>query len=124
MASRLSAADRSLNAPIGEAGDSEWQDLLPDQCTLPEEETMIENDRATRSKWLAEALGDLTDRELIIIRERRLVEEGVTLETLGRQLGVSKERVRQIEHQALRKLRCALTRIVGDPEEAGLIPST
>jgi RNA polymerase sigma-32 factor len=124
MASRLSAADRSLNAPIGEAGDSEWQDLLPDTCMLPEDETMIENDRATRSKWLAEALGDLTDRELIIIRERRLVEEGVTLETLGRQLGVSKERVRQIEHQALRKLRCALTRIVGDPEEAGLIPST
>ena len=61
---------------------------------------------------------------ITIIRERRLVEEGVTLETLGRKLGVSKERVRQIEHQALRKLRSALTRIVGDPEEAGLIPST
>jgi RNA polymerase sigma-32 factor len=124
MAARLSAADRSLNAPIGEAGDSEWQDLLPDTCTLPEDETMQENDRATRNRWLNEALGDLTDRELIIIKERRLTEEGVTLETLGRKLGVSKERVRQIEHQALRKLRCALTRIVGDPEEAGLIPST
>jgi RNA polymerase sigma-32 factor len=124
MAARLSAADRSLNAPIGDAGDSEWQDLLPDQNALPEDETMIECDRATRSEWLAEALGDLTDRELIIIKERRLAEEGVTLETLGRKLGVSKERVRQIEHQALRKLRFALTRIVGDPEEAGLIPST
>lgn len=124
MAARLSAADRSLNAPIGEAGDSEWQDLLPDMGALPEDETMIERDRAVRSEWLAEALADLTDRELIIIRERRLVEEGVTLETLGRKLGVSKERVRQIEHQAMRKLRCALTRIVGDPEEAGLIPST
>jgi RNA polymerase sigma-32 factor len=124
MAARLSAADRSLNAPIGEAGDSEWQDLLPDLGALPEDETMLERDRAIRSEWLAEALCDLTDRELIIIRERRLVEEGVTLETLGRKLGVSKERVRQIEHQAMRKLRCALTRIVGDPEEAGLIPST
>jgi len=124
MAARLSAADRSLNAPIGEAGDSEWQDLLPDMGALPEDETMLERDRAVRSEWLAEALADLTDRELIIIRERRLVEEGVTLETLGRKLGVSKERVRQIEHQAMRKLRCALTRIVGDPEEAGLIPST
>jgi RNA polymerase sigma-32 factor len=124
MAARLSAADRSLNAPIGEAGDSEWQDLLPDMGALPEEETMQERDRETRREWLAKALGDLTDRELIIIKERRLAEEGVTLETLGRQLGVSKERVRQIEHQALRKLRCALTRIVGDPEEAGLIPST
>lgn len=124
MASRLSAADRSLNAPIGEAGDSEWQDLLPDHSILPEDETMLERDRQTRHMWLTQALGDLTEREMIIIRERRLVEEGVTLETLGRKLGVSKERVRQIEHQALRKLRSALTRIVGDPEEAGLIPST
>ncbi len=124
MASRLSAADRSLNAPVGEAGDSEWQDLLPDDSMLPEEETMLERDRQTRHMWLAQALGDLTEREMIIIRERRLVEEGVTLETLGRKLGVSKERVRQIEHQALCKLRSALTRIVGDPEEAGLIPST
>ena len=113
-----------MNAPIGEAGDSEWQDLLPDMGVLPEDETMQERDRATRSEWLAEALSDLTDRELTIIRERRLVEEGVTLETLGHKLGVSKERVRQIEHQALRKLRSALMRIVGDPEEAGLIPST
>jgi RNA polymerase sigma-32 factor len=124
MAARLSAADRSLNAPIGDAGDSEWQDLLPDMGLLPEDETMVERDRAVRNQWLAEALTDLTDRELTIIRERRLVEEGVTLETLGRRLGVSKERVRQIEHQALKKLRFALTRIVGDPEEAGLIPST
>ena len=124
MASRLSAADRSLNAPVGEAGDSEWQDLLPDDSMLPEEEAMLERDRQTRHMWLAQALGDLTEREMIIIRERRLVEECVTLETLGRKLGVSKERVRQIEHQALRKLRSALTRIVGDPEEAGLIPST
>jgi RNA polymerase sigma-32 factor len=124
MAARLSAADRSLNAPIGEAGDSEWQDLLPDLGALPEDETMLERDRATRRVWLDEALADLTERELTIIRERRLVEDGVTLETLGRKLGVSKERVRQIEHQALRKLRSALTRIVGDPEEAGLIPST
>jgi RNA polymerase sigma-32 factor len=91
---------------------------------LPEDETMLERDRETRHMWLAEAFADLTEREMIIIRERRLVEEGVTLETLGRKLGVSKERVRQIEHQALRKLRSALTRIVGDPEEAGLIPST
>jgi len=112
MASRLSA------------GDSEWQDLLPDMGAQPEEEIMVTCDRQTRKMWLAEALADLTEREMIIIRERRLVEEGVTLETLGRRLGVSKERVRQIEHQALCKLRSALTRIVGDPEESGLIPST
>jgi RNA polymerase sigma-32 factor len=123
MASRLAAADRSLNAPIGEDGDAEWQDLLQDESALPEDEIMNARDRATRTAWLAEALADLTDREMMIIRERRLVEDGVTLESLGVKLGVSKERVRQIEHQALRKLKSALMRIVGDPEEAGLIPT-
>ena len=48
----------------------------------------------------------------------------MTLETLGHELGISKERVRQIEHQALGKLRRALERIVGDPDEAGLLPGT
>lgn len=123
MASRLAAADRSLNAPIGEDGDAEWQDLLQDESMLPEDEIMISHDRETRRAWLAEALGDLTEREMMIIRERRLAEDGVTLESLGQKLGVSKERVRQIEHQALRKLRSALMRIVGDPEVAGLIPA-
>lgn len=123
MCSRLSAADRSLNAPIGEEGDAEWQDLLPDGGALPEDAMMITRDRATRNAWLAEALSRLTEREKMIISERRLGEEGVTLESLGQKLGVSKERVRQIEHQALRKLKSSLTRMVGDPEEAGLIPS-
>ncbi len=123
MAARLSAADRSLNAPIGEDGEGEWQDLLRDEAALPEDEIMSARDRETRSAWLAEALAGLSEREMMIIRERRLAEDGVTLESLGQKLGVSKERVRQIEHQALRKLRSALTRIVGDPEEAGLIPA-
>ena len=123
MAARLSASDRSLNAPIGEDGEAEWQDLLADETALPEDETMLARDRATRSAWLAEALADLSEREMMIIRERRLVEDGVTLESLGQKLGVSKERVRQIEHQALNKLKSALMRIVGDPEVAGLIPA-
>ena len=90
MAARLSAADRSLNAPIGEAGDSEWQDLLPDiGAAAGRRDHARARPRDPPVCWLAEALADLTDRELIIIRERRLVEEGVTLETLGRKLGVS-----------------------------------
>ena len=101
----------------------EWQDMLPDAGVLPEDATMISRDRNARSAWLAEALSRLSDREKMIIHERRLVEEGVTLESLGQKLGVSKERVRQIEHQALQKLRSALTRMVGDPEASGLIPS-
>ena len=65
-------------------------------------------DTEKRSRWIAEAVAELTEREQIIIRERRLSEEIVTLERLGRRLGISKERVRQIEHQAIGKLREAL----------------
>jgi len=122
MASRLSASDRSLNAPLAVDGDAEWQDLLADESAAPEDEIMERRDTERRKQWIADALNALNDRETLIIRERRLSEDTVTLETLGKQLGISKERVRQIEHQALGKLRKALEAMVGDPEKAGLIP--
>jgi RNA polymerase sigma-32 factor len=122
MASRLAAVDRSLNAPFTEDGDGEWQDLLQDENPNPEAEVMGSRDTSKRSQWLSDAMTSLTDREQLIIRERRLREDSVTLEKLGVRLGISKERVRQIEHQALNKLRNALTEAVGDPEESGLIP--
>ncbi len=121
MTARLTAADRSLNAPIAELGEAEWQDLLADERRLPEEEAMEAQDGAKRARWVAEALATLSERELLIIRERRLQDESVTLEALGQRLGISKERVRQIEHHALKKLRAALLRQVGDPAAAGLI---
>jgi RNA polymerase sigma-32 factor len=82
---------------------------------------MNSRDDATRSTLLEEALNTLTPREINIIRERRLIEEPETLETLGKRLGISKERVRQIEHHALKKLKAALESKVGDPWAAGLI---
>ncbi|MGE0828226.1 MAG: RNA polymerase factor sigma-32 [Hyphomonadaceae bacterium] len=121
MAARLSASDRSLNAPLAEAGDAEWQDLLPDGGPTPDDEVMESRDGAVRGRWIKQALETLTARELFIITERRLTDEGATLESLGRRLGVSKERVRQIEHAALAKLRAALIKAVGDPIEAGLV---
>ena len=124
MASRLSASDRSLNAPLAVDGDAQWQDLLPDESATPDEIVMEEHDNAKRKEWIAEALQVLNERETLIISERRLTDESVTLEVLGKRLGISKERVRQIEHQALNKLRKTLTKMVGDPEKAGLIPAT
>jgi len=123
MASRLSASDRSLNAPLAVDGDGEWQDLLEDETAPPEEQAMETRDTERRKEWIAAALKSLNERETLIIMQRRLSEETVTLEALGKQLGISKERVRQIEHKALEKLRKALETIVGDPEEAGLIPN-
>lgn len=123
MASRLSASDRSLNAPLATDGDAQWQDLLPDNSATPDQVVMEERDNAKRKEWIAEALQVLNDRETLIITERRLSEDTVTLEVLGKRLGISKERVRQIEHQALNKLRKTLTKMVGDPNKAGLIPA-
>jgi RNA polymerase sigma-32 factor len=114
--------DRSLNAPFTEDGDGEWQDLLADENPDPETVVMGDRDTSKRQEWLGDAMQALTDREQLIIRERRLREDSVTLEKLGERLGISKERVRQIEHQALGKLKKALTEAVGDPEESGLIP--
>ena len=122
MAARLSATDRSLNAPMNVDGDAQWQDLLPDESASPDEEVMEARDTKRRKEWIAEALESLNDRETLIIRKRRLSEDTVTLESLGRELGISKERVRQIEHKALLKLRKSLETIVGDPTESGLLP--
>ncbi len=108
MEVRLASGDRSLNAPLGESGEGELVDHLPDDRPSPEEVVAELFDTEKRSRWIAEAVAELTEREQIIIRERRLSEEIVTLERLGRRLGISKERVRQIEHQAIGKLREAL----------------
>ena len=110
MEMRLSGSDQSLNAAVSEASEDEWQDFMSDDRPTPEEEIQGSHDGRTRSKWLASALEELTDRERTIIHERRLRDDSVTLEELGKKLGISKERVRQIEHKALQKLRASVTR--------------
>lgn len=120
MEGRLSGVDRSLNAPVADDTVQEWQELLVCDAPLPEESVSDAHDGAKRAALIAEALDILTERERFIIKERRLKEVGVTLASLGIALGVSKERVRQLEAQALMKMKSALERKVGDPEKAGL----
>ena len=121
MAARMSAPDRSLNAPLTEDGDGEWQDMLADGAESPEAQVMEAHDSAARTMLVSDAMRDLNERERLIIRERKLEEESVTLEALGARLGISKERVRQIEGNALEKLRRALIARVGDPVAAGYV---
>jgi RNA polymerase sigma-32 factor len=120
MDSRLSGPDTSLNAPLGDEGGaaSDRQDLLVSVDPLLDEVFGDSIDFERSSGWLNTSLGALNERELKIIRERRLREEGATLESLGERLGISKERVRQIENRALEKLRIALVR--ENPELATL----
>ncbi|MBN9037821.1 MAG: RNA polymerase factor sigma-32 [Rhizobiales bacterium] len=110
MDSRLSGPDTSLNAPVSdENGASDRMDFLVSDAPLPDEQAEETIDFERRLEWLSDALTALNERELRIIRERRLAEDGATLESLGSRLGISKERVRQIENRALEKLRAALT---------------
>jgi len=115
MEVRLSGFDQSLNAPLSESSDDDWMDFLPDTGPSPETVAIGMRDAETRSRWLAEALRELSPREQTIIRQRRLTDEGATLEELGRELGVSKERVRQLESRALGKLKDSMLRRVQTP---------
>ena len=118
MEGRLRQSDQSLNAGVGEAGEDEWQDFLVDERPSPEDIVVQMRDNETRSRWLADALKELTAREQTIIKERRLRDDVVTLEALGVELGISKERVRQIEHKALQKLRVSIEKQVESPADA------
>ncbi len=110
MDSRLSGPDSSLSMTVSpdDQNSAEKIDFLVDEHPLQDEvvETVIDSER--RIVWLKQALAVLNERELRIIRERRLQDDAVTLEMLGAKLGISKERVRQIENRALEKLRAAL----------------
>lgn len=121
MTARLSGADTSLNAPLfeGDGASGERQDTLVADIAGTDETVghLIDDER--RHRWLNEALGVLDERELRIVRERRLDEAGETLEALGRRLGISKERVRQIEARALEKLRFAL--LAREPDRAAFV---
>jgi RNA polymerase sigma-32 factor len=110
MDMRLSGSDVSLNAPVTDSDStaSERGDFLVDENILPDEAAGERIDAERRLVWLRQALSVLSEREMKIMRARRLSEEAATLESLGQRLGISKERVRQIENRALEKLRRAL----------------
>ena len=113
MEARLAGPDFSLNAlQAGEDG-REWMETLEDEGERPDQSVSRRDDGARLRQWLTDAMEALTDREKLIIRERKLVETPKTLEALGERLGLSKERVRQLEAQALRKMRGALEAKIG-----------
>ena len=108
MEQRLSGADGSLNAAVSQESESEAQDFLADDRPNPEQVVIELHDGEVLSRWLNDALSELSPRERLIIMKRRLQDDGATLEQLGGVLGVSKERVRQLEHRALKKLKKSL----------------
>ena len=106
--------DTSLNVPMREDGDGQWQDWLVDSEPLQDERVAEEQEGNMRHAMLNEAMSGLNEREKHILAERRLVDEPKTLEELSQVYNVSRERVRQIEVRAFEKLQKAMLRIAGD----------
>ena len=106
MDGRLSGSDYSLNATqsTDEEG-REWIETLEDESEGADSLFEQAHDNAHLRKCLLDALSTLNDRERLIVRERAIREDTRTLESLGKELSLSKERIRQIEAAAFQKLR-------------------
>jgi RNA polymerase sigma-32 factor len=100
--------DQSLNATIGEDDSMELQDLVADTRPSPESVVTGRRDRKVQLAWLSDAMHSLSERERRIIESRFLGDDKTTLAEIGEAFGVTKERIRQIERQALLKLRAAM----------------
>jgi RNA polymerase sigma-32 factor len=114
MESHFSRPDQSLNATVGESDSDEFVDLLSDDSPTPEAIVGDLIDSETRTKWIADAMEHLTQREREVITRRFLKDDKITLAEIGESFGVTKERIRQIEGKALSKLREALQDKVTD----------
>jgi RNA polymerase sigma-32 factor len=109
MEGRLSGSDFSLNATQSSDEDGrEWIDVLEDESSQAAEMVEASHDAGLLRGWMQRALDGLNPRERYIVAERKLRDEGRTLESLGEELGLSKERVRQLEAAAFAKMRRSL----------------
>jgi len=106
--------DTSLNVPMREDGDGQWQDWLQDDSALQDEQVAEAQEADVRHEMLVSAMEDLNERERHILTERRLTDDPKTLEELSQVYDVSRERVRQIEVRAFEKLQKAMMRIAGE----------
>ncbi len=106
MEGRLSGTDFSLNATqSAEDEGREWIDTLEDDAPRGDEMVEQRHDLSALRGWLIQAMKVLSTREQHIVRERKLRDEPRTLQSLGQELNLSKERVRQLEAAAFKKMR-------------------
>jgi len=105
MNRRISAPDFSLNTPVSqEQNASEFQEWLVDESLSQEEALGDREELAMRRKILANAIAELPERSRHIFTSRRLSDDRPTLEQLGADYGISRERARQIEVQAFKQV--------------------
>jgi RNA polymerase sigma-32 factor len=105
---RRMSGDASLNAPLREEGEGEWQDWLVDDSASQESSLVDREEADNRLGALHVALGVLNERERRIFEARRLTDDPMTLEALSDEFDISRERVRQIEVRAFEKVQSAV----------------
>lgn len=105
---RRLGGDASLNVAVGDEDDSEKIDFLVDSSQNIEEKLAVKQEAEYRRIILNKCLNELNEREQFIIKKRMLTNEPITLNEAGEILGISRERVRQIEEVALKKLKNAV----------------
>jgi RNA polymerase sigma-32 factor len=108
MLHQLDSGDVSLDQPLLGRQDATMRDMLEDTRVLPDEEASEAECSRLLGQMIDAAMEQLDDRERFVIRERMLVGSRSTLAEVGRSLGVSRERARQLEERARRKLRTEL----------------
>jgi RNA polymerase sigma-32 factor len=106
--------DTSLNVPLREEGEGQWQDWLVDTDPLQDERVAEAEETKVRHELLVQAMDSLNDREKHILTERRLSDDPKTLEELSQVYDVSRERIRQIEVRAFEKLQKSLMNLAGE----------
>lgn len=114
MNRRLAGADHSLNAPLRQDADGEWQDWLVEDSEDQETDLADRQELSERRGMLDAALQSLSERERHIISERRLKDSPATLQDLSAEYGISRERIRQIEVRAFEKLQKSVKNAVID----------
>ncbi|MDX7952697.1 RNA polymerase sigma factor RpoH [Lichenihabitans sp. Uapishka_5] len=124
---RRLGGDSSLNSPMREDGEGEWQDWLMDDATSQESLLVDQEESSNRLTALKGALTVLNPRERRIFEARRLAEDPITLELLSEEFDISRERVRQIEVRAFEKVQSAvksgLARIEAPPAAPKALPA-
>ena len=111
MENRFAGADKSLNAKVSEKYDQEIGNFMVDEKCLDEIDLVDRIDLVRKRSWFKKAMRELGVRESQIIALRHLSDDPLTLEKLGEILKISKERVRQIESRAIKKLKIMVKQI-------------
>jgi RNA polymerase sigma-32 factor len=114
--------DMTLNMQLSEEEGEQWQDRLADSAPDPETLLVEAGDRESQKAALSEALSALAPRERTIVEARYMAEEQRTLDDLALTFGISRERIRQIEQRALKRIKAMMCARLPDLETASATP--